>query len=189
MTEIILFHHAQGLTEGVRAFGAELTAAGHTVHLPDLFDGNTFGDLESGIAYARAVGFDAVLDRGVAAADGYPAEVVYAGFSMGVMPAQKLAQTRAGAVGALFLDACLPVEEFGGWPDGLPVQIHGGVDDEWFAEDLDAARALADSVSVAELCLYSGTGHLFADSSLPTYDPAAAGVVLTRALAFLDARG
>jgi len=189
MPEIILFHHAQGLTEGVRAFAAELTAAGHVVHLPDLFDGRTFGDLDSGIAYAREIGFDTVLERGVAAAEGLPAELVYAGFSMGVMPAQKLAQTRPGAAGALFYDACLPVEEFGAWPEGLPVQIHGGLDDEWFAEDLDAARALADSAPQAELYLYAGTGHLFADASLASYDATAAGLVLQRTLTFLAERG
>jgi len=189
MSEIILFHHAQGLTEGVRAFAGELTAAGHTVHLPDLFDGHTFGDLESGIAYAREIGFGTLLERGVSAAQSLPAKVVYAGFSMGVMPAQRLAQTRSGAAGALFFDACLPVEEFGAWPEGLPVQIHGGLDDEWFAEDLDAARALAESEPRAELHLYAGTAHLFADSSLASYDSEAARLVLERTLTFLAARG
>ncbi|MFD4958666.1 dienelactone hydrolase family protein [Microbacterium sp. NPDC058389] len=189
MSEIVLFHHAQGLTEGMRAFAGELTAAGHTVHLPDLFDGHTFGDLEAGIAYARAIGFGTLLERGVAVAETLPTNVVYAGFSMGVMPAQKLAQTRAGAAGALFFDACMPVEEFGAWPEGLPAQIHGGLDDEWFAEDLDAARALADSTPQAELYLYAGTAHLFADASLASYDPAAAGLVRERTLTFLAARG
>lgn len=187
MAEIILFHHSQGLTPGVRAFADGLTAAGHTVHVPDLFEGRTFDDVETGVAHAQEIGFDTILDRGAAAAQQLPAQVVYAGFSMGVMPAQKLAQTRAGAVGALFMDACLPVAEFGTWPDGVPVQIHGGVDDEWFAEDLASARELADATSTAELFLYSGTGHLFADSSLLSFDPAAAGLLRERALAFLAA--
>lgn len=185
MSEVILFHHAQGLTEGVRAFAGELSAAGHTVHLPDLFDGRTFGDVASGVDHAREIGFDNVLARGVAAAEALPNELVYAGFSMGVMSAQKLAQTRAGAVGALFFDSCLPVSEFGAWPDGLPAQIHGGADDEWFAEDLEAARELADSVPSVELFLYTGTAHLFADSSLTAYDAKAAGLLLERTLAFL----
>jgi len=185
MAEIILFHHSQGLTPGVRAFADELTAAGHTVHVPDLFEGRTFDDVESGVAHAQEIGFDTVVARGAAAAGVLPAEVVYAGFSMGVMPAQKLAQTRSGAVGALFMDGCLPVEEFGTWPEGVPVQIHGGADDEWFAEDLASARALADSSSTAELFLYSGTAHLFADSSLRGHDPDAAGLLRERALAFL----
>lgn len=185
MPEIILFHHVQGLTKGVRAFADELRAAGHTVHVPDLFDGRTFGDLESGVAHARQIGFDNVLARGVAAAESLSSELVYAGFSMGVMSAQKLAQTRKGAVGALFLESCLPVSEFGQWPEGLPVQIHGGVDDEWFAEDLEFARQLADSTPVAELFLYSGTAHLFSDSSLDSYDSEAADLILERTLSFL----
>lgn len=187
MSDIILFHHAQGLTKGVRAFADELSAAGHTVHVPDLFDGRTFDDLEAGVSYAREIGFDTVLARGVAAAESLSTELVYAGFSMGVMSAQKLAQTRPGAVGALFFDSCLPVSEFGQWPDGLPAQIHGGVDDEWFAEDLEFARQLADSTPAAELFLYSGTSHLFADSSLASYDAPAAGLLLERTRAFLAA--
>lgn len=187
MSEIILFHHAQGLTEGVRAFADGLSAAGHTVHVPDLFDGRTFDDVESGVDHAREIGFDNVLARGVAAADALPDGVVYAGFSMGVMPAQKLAQTRPGAAGALFFDSCLPVAEFGEWPEGLPAQIHGGTDDEWFAEDLEFARQLADSTPTVELFLYSGMQHLFADSSLKSYDPEAARLVLERTLAFLAA--
>ena len=126
MAEIVLFHHVQGLTPGVTAFADELRAAGHTVHTPDLFDGRTFPTLEEGIAHARTVGFGTILDRGVTAAESLGPDLVYAGFSMGVMPAQKLAQTRQGAQGALFFDSCLPVTEFGdGWPDGVPVQVHG----------------------------------------------------------------
>lgn len=187
MSEIILFHHAQGLTPGVRAFAGELSAAGHTVHVPDLFEGRTFDDVKSGVAHAQEIGFDNVLARGVAAVESLPDELVYAGFSMGVMPAQKLVQTRPGAVGALFFDACLPVAEFGQWPAGVPVQIHGGVDDEWFAEDLEFAQQLADSSPTAELFRYSGTKHLFADSSLDSYDPEAAGLLLGRTLSFLAA--
>lgn len=187
MSEVILFHHAQGLTEGMRAFAGELSAAGHTVHLPDLFDGRTFETVESGVDHAREIGFDNVVARGVAAAERLPKNLVYAGFSMGVMSAQKLAQTRAGAVGALFFDACLPVLEFGSWPEGLPAQIHGGVDDDWFAEDLESARELADTVPTADLFLYTGTAHLFADSSLEAYDPQAAGLLLDRTKPFLAA--
>ena len=46
MTEVLMFHHAQGLTPGLRAFADVLRAAGHTVHAPDLFDGRTFGSIE-----------------------------------------------------------------------------------------------------------------------------------------------
>lgn len=185
MTEIILFHHAQGLTVGMHAFADELRADGHTVHLPDLFGGLTFPDVESGVAHAEEIGFDTVLARGVAAAQALPAEVVFAGFSMGVMPAQKLAQTQEGAVGALLIDACLPTEEFGEWPAGLPAQIHGGVDDPWFAEDIDSARALAATAPETELFLYEGTEHLFADSSLASYQAEAAALLMGRARAFL----
>ena len=188
MAEIVLFHHVQGLTPGIVAFADQLRAAGHTVHTPDLFDGRTFPTLDDGVAYAQAIGFGAILDRGVKEAGGLGADVVYAGFSMGVMPAQKLSQTRAGARGAVFIDACLPVSEFGDrWPQGVPVQVHGMDADPLFAGegDRDAAQALVDSTPQAELFLYSGDVHLFADSSLPSYDQEAAELMTGRILKFL----
>ena len=195
MAEVLLFHHAQGQTEGFLAFAEELRRAGHTVHTPDLYDGRTFDDLDEGVAYAGEVGFGEVIGRGVRAADGLPAELVYAGFSLGAVPAQKLAQTRAGARGALLFHACAPVSAFGSsWPAGVPVQIHAMEADPWFVGegegdgDIDAARALVASEASAELFIYPGDQHLFADSSLPAYDAPAAALLMQRVLEFLAAR-
>jgi dienelactone hydrolase len=187
MSEVLLYHHVQGLTDGVRAFADDLRQAGHTVHTPDLFDGRTFETIEDGMAYAREAGFGGLVERGVAAAEEMGPDVVYAGFSFGVVVAQRLAQTRAGARGALLMYSCLPVSEFGeAWPADVPVQVHGKDGDEFFLEDIDAARALAASSDQAELFLYPGTEHLFADSSLPAYDREAAALLTERVLAFLD---
>jgi dienelactone hydrolase len=190
VAEVVLFHHAQGQTDGFLAFADELRAAGHVVHAPDLYDGNTFEQLDDGVGYARQVGFGVILERGVAAAQDLPAELVYAGFSMGVMPAQKLAQTRPGAQGALLMYSTIPTSEFGtSWPEGVPVQIHAMDADEWFQEDEPAARELVDEAEDAELFLYPGKSHLFADSSLGDYDPEAAALLKQRVLAFLEAVG
>lgn len=190
MAEVVLYHHVQGLTTGVVAFADQLRRAGHTVHTPDLFDGRTFATIEEGMAHAREVGFGALLEQGVAAAPATSSEgLVLAGVSLGVMPAQQLAQTRADARGALLLHACLPVSEFGErWPDGVPVQVHGMDADPFFAEeggDIDAARELVASTDRAELFLYPGEQHLFTDSSLPSYEPAAAALLTERVLGFL----
>jgi dienelactone hydrolase len=190
MTEVVLYHHVQGLTDGVQAFGHELRQAGHTVHTPDLFDGRTFATIEEGTAFAREAGFGALTERGVAAVEGVGADVVYAGFSFGVMPAQQLAQTRSGARGAVFMSGCLPVSEFGdAWPEGIPVQVHGKEADPFFEEDVEAARALVESAEGAELFRDPGAEHLFADSSLPAYDPAAAKLLTERVLGFLERAG
>jgi dienelactone hydrolase len=187
MAEVVLFHHAQGLTPGVVAFADDLRAAGHTVHTPDLFDGRTFPTLEDGMAHVQEIGFGEVVDRGTRAVEGLPAALVYAGFSLGVLPAQKLAQTRPGARGALLCYSCVPSSEFGGWPAGVPVQIHGMDADPIFVGegDVDAARALVDEAEDAELFLYPGDQHYFADSSLPSYDPAATRLLIERALGLL----
>ena len=191
MAEVLLFHHAQGQTSGVLAFADELRRAGHTVHAPDLYDGHTFESLDDGLAYAKQVGFGNILERGVRAADELPSELVYAGFSLGVMPAQQLAQTRKGARGALLFYSCLPTSEFGsGWPDGVPVQVHGMEGDPFFADegDIDSARALVEEAENAELFVYPGDQHLFADSSLPSYDAEAAALLTRRVLDFLQTR-
>jgi dienelactone hydrolase len=189
MADVVLFHHAQGLTAGVAAFADELRRAGHTVHVPDLYEGNTFDTLEQGIGYASRTGFGTIMERGVAAAAPLGSEVVYAGFSLGVMPAQRLAQTSPGAKGALLFHSCLPASEFGEtWPADVPVQVHGMDADPFFADegDLDAAKELIAATECAELFLYPGEQHLFADSSLPSYNRAAAELLTERVLAFLD---
>ena len=190
MTEILLFHHALGLTPGITEFADHLREAGHTVHTPDLYDGHTFRTVDEGVGFARDTGFGTIVERGVRAADDLPSDLVYAGFSLGVMPTQRLAQTRPGARGALLLEACVPPSEFGSsWPDDVPVQIHGMDADPSFAGegDLDAARALVDEAADAELFLYPGDRHLFADTSLPSYDAEAAKLLTKRVLAFLAA--
>jgi dienelactone hydrolase len=190
MAEVLLFHHAQGLTRGVHAFAGDLRAAGHTVHTPDLFDGRTFQSIEEGLGYIREIGFDEMRERGVRVADNLPAALVYAGFSFGVLPAQKLAQTRPGARGTLLFYSCLPISgewAFGPWPDGVPVQIHGMDKDPIFVGegDIVAAREIVEKVEGAELFLYPGDQHYFADSSLPSYDAAATALLTQRVLEFL----
>lgn len=187
MAEVLLFHHAQGQTPGFLAFADELRAAGHVVHTPDLYDGKTFTDLDEGVGYAKKVGFATIAERGRSTTDGLPNELVYAGFSLGVMPAQQLAQTRPGGKGALLFHGAFPASEFGGsWPSGVPLQIHMMENDKWSVEDLPAARELVGTIEGAELFLYPGDRHLFADNSLPDYDEAAAKLLMQRVLRFLD---
>jgi len=194
VTEVVLFHHIQGLTTGIVAFADRLRAGGHTVHTPDLFGGRTFGSIAEGQAFVEEAGMDELRAQGRAQADDLPGALVYAGFSFGVVVAQELAQTRPGAKGALLCYSCVPTEYFGGWPAGVPVQVHGMDADPIFVDegDLDAARALvaeAGGAAEAELFLYPGDDHYFADSSLPSYDEKATELLLERALAFLDRAG
>jgi dienelactone hydrolase len=190
MAEVLLFHHAQGLTPGVVAFADELRAAGHTVHKPDLFDGRTFGSIDEGMAFIRGNGMEEMAEHGERTADDLPNELVYAGFSFGEMIAQKLAQTRPGAKGALLFYSAIPISgewSFGPWPDGVPVQIHGMDNDPFFVGegDVEAAREIVATVDDGELFLYPGDQHYFADSSLPSYDPDAAALLTKRVLDFL----
>ena len=196
MAEVVLFHHVQGLTDGVRAFADELRAGGHTVHTPNLFDGQVAASIDDGFAIMKSIGDDVVEERVERALADLPGGLVYAGISWGVMSAQRLAQTRPDARGALLYDSALPVSgewAIGPWPAGVPVQIHGMDRDPFFAleGDIDAAREIVATVGAptAELFVYPGDQHLFVDSSLASYDADATALVLERSRAFLDRLG
>jgi dienelactone hydrolase len=196
MTEVVLFHHVQGLTDGVRDFAEHLRSGGHTVHTPDLFGGQRPASVEEGVALVQGIGSETLRRRADETVAALPVGLVYAGFSWGAAAAQRLAQTRPGAVGALLYEACIPITgewAFGPWPDGVAVQVHGMDADEFFAleGDLDAARELVAAVGPerAELFTYPGDRHLFTDSSLPSFDVDATALVLQRSRDFLDRLG
>jgi dienelactone hydrolase len=182
MAEVVVFHHSLGLTDSVRRFAEALREAGHTVHTPDIYDGRTFETIEEGMAHAEELGFPmGVVGRGRAAAAGLPADVFYVGFSLGVMIAQSLAQTKPGARGAVLVYAALPLGEWGDnwpadWPDGVPLQIHMTEGDE----DEGIAKALVEAVPGAELYSYPGPEHMFAEQ-----DEQAAALLRQRVLEFL----
>ena len=188
MTEIVLFHHAQGQTEGFVGFADELRAAGHTVHTPDYFDGRTFTSVEEGVGYRDEVGQEELTRRAAAAVDGLPAEVLWMGMSLGAVFAQLEAQTRPGALGAVFLYGVLPPEALGSaWPAGLPAQVHGMVDDPWV--DWDAEVAPFAEASGAEVFRYPGARHLFGEVGNADYTSDAAGLLRDRVLAFASRVG
>jgi dienelactone hydrolase len=188
MAELLIFHHVQGLTRGCRAFGERMTAAGHSVHLPDLYDGRTFDTVEDGVAHAEEVGFGTIIERGRAAAAELPEALVHVGFSLGALPAQALAQTRAGARAVVLYHSCIPPEEFGAWPAGVPLQIHIMENDPLASPpeiDLETARRLDATLDEATFFAYPGDRHLFVDESLPSYDAAAAQQAEARVLELL----
>jgi dienelactone hydrolase len=182
MAEVVVFHHALGLTDAVRSFADALRRAGHNVHTPDLYDGRTFGTIEDGIAYSEELGGPmAIVDRARTAVDTLPSEVFYLGFSLGVLSAQSLAQTRPGARGAVLCYSALPLGEWGDnwpatWPEGVRLQVHVLEGDE----DFEIAQGLAATVPGAEFFAYRGTDHYFAE-----HDDEAAALLTQRVLAFL----
>ncbi|GLV48855.1 dienelactone hydrolase [Thermus sp. LT1-2-5] len=191
MAEIVLFHHALGLTTGVKALAEELRRAGHIVHTPDLLGGQVFNDLEQALRFVHELGFGEVIERGERAVENLPANLVYAGLSLGVLPAQKLAQTRPGARGAILVSSCAPATAFAqAWPSEVPVQVHAMEADPMFVDegDLDAAQELMAQAANGELFLYPGDQHLFMDPSLPSYDAEATALLLRRVLEFLAKR-
>lgn len=189
MARVLLFHHVAGLTDGVRAFAADLEAGGHEVHLPDLFEGSTFGSVEEGFAHLRGLDPAEVGRRVDAIVSRLPHDLVYAGFSWGVPRAQLLAQTRPGARGA------------GGGAVRVVHPGHGRGRVRPLAERRAGPGPRSRRGRVlprgppcsrgagpedAELFVYPTDGHLFCDRSLPAYDEESARLLTRRTLAFLD---
>jgi dienelactone hydrolase len=186
MTQVILFHHALGVTEGVMAFADQLRDGGHQVTVGDLFGGATFDTIEEGVAYEEQLGWDEMIARSEAAVAPLPREIAIGGFSLGAVYAQRLAQTREGALGALlYHGGDIPPLEFEvEWPDGVGLQVHVSEGDKWF--NRAGGERLVSEVPGAELFLYPGSGHLFTDRLWEEYDEASTTLVLERSLVFLD---
>lgn len=185
MADLILFHHAQGLTPGIQAFADRLRRAGHLVIVPDYYDGRRFDTIEDGVIHAESIGYASLIDRALERVQPLPSPVVVAGFSLGALPAQKLAQTHRGVIGAVLYHGGLPPEVFEApWPAGVALQVHVVEDDPWSDQDeIDALIA----ASGGQLLLYPGGGHLVADSSHPDYDPEIADEIAAQTMAFLEA--
>ena len=188
MAEVVLFHHAQGVTPGITAFADTLGAAGHTVHVPDLFDGRTFASIGAGLEHVGELGgMGAVIGRAQAVAADLPERVAYVGFSLGVVAAQTARADPRGRHRGGPRVLLRPSRRVRPVAQGVPVQVHGMDADPLFVDegDLDAARALVEAADDAELFLYPGDQHYFADSSLPSYDAAATALLTERVLALL----
>lgn len=187
MAEILLFHHVLGPTAGMEALAERFRAGGHTVHLPDLFEGRTFADRLTARAYVDSVGFDTLIERGRLAARELPQELVYVGVSLGALPAQLLTQTRPGARALVAISAVVEPSEFGpSWPTGVRVQVHLNDDDPLQAVgDLVVARSLVEVVPGAELYLYPGSTHLFTEEGYVDHDAVATDLLVDRVLTLL----
>jgi len=196
MAEVVLFHSALGLRPGVAAAADRLREAGHTVHTPDYYDGEVFDDLDDGLRKRDELGYAEIARRAKEAVAELPAGLVFAGFSLGVVPAELLAAGRPGALGAVLMHAAVPVEgfsEFGveRWPAGMPIQAHYAAEDPWV--EAEEVAVLEEDVRRAgarfEAHTYPGSGHLFADPDLPEYDPSSSDLMWRRVLEFLSRTG
>lgn len=195
MAEVVVFHSVLGLRPGVLGAAERLRAAGHTVHTPDLFEGDVFDNIDDGMRNEETLGFREIARRTEEAVAGLPAGLVFAGFSMGIPYAERLTASRPGALGAVLMHGAVPVEElteyFGveRWPEGVPVQVHYAVDDPWVEAEREVAP-LGDAVRGAgaefEEYVYPGSAHLFADPDLTEYDHASAEAMWERVVSFLD---
>jgi dienelactone hydrolase len=186
MAEIVLFHHSGGLTNGVLAFARTLRDMGHTVQTPDFFGGRTFANVQDGVAYADSVGEETFAAQAAEIVAAMRVDLVYGGMSMGAARAAEQVLARPGARGAFFLyGAIAPSWWEATWPADVPSQAHVTEGDEW--REPDAESAYLAEVPGAELFIYPGSGHLFAEPGHPDYDETAARLVTDRVVAFLSA--
>jgi dienelactone hydrolase len=183
---IILFHSAHGLRPAVHAAADRLRAAGHEVHVPDLYDGRTTDSVQEGMDIKDAIGRDELLMRAVTVSGPLSDKrLVYAGFSLGGSIAQNLALADDKARGLLLLHGTSDIADDAA--TDIPVQLHVAEPDPFEPEDwlnawyLRMRRAGAD----VEVHRYRGAGHLYTDPQLPDYDEEAAERTWAVALDFL----
>lgn len=186
MAEIILFHHAQGLTEGLRTLAERLHAAGHDVHTPDLYSGVVFDRLDEGLAFASRIGHDAIEEVARRSARQYPHTDTVIGFAMGAFPAQLLAQEWSKVHHVTLVAGGLPPHELSGeWRVDVRLDVHVADPDDWVPPgSLDPLMVHARG---SHLHRYRGVRHMFADPSSPDYDADAADLFEERLFAWLDA--
>jgi len=185
MTEVVLYHHVQGLTEGVRSFAGELAQAGHTVHTPDMFDGRAFGTIGGHRLRARGglrrPGRARAGRRRGNARRGRLCRLLVRGHGRSAARPVPARSPRRLA------DVCLPPGlgvrrgVAGARPGADPRQGHRSVLRRRPRGRAGPGRLDRPGRAVS----LPGEDHLFADSSLPAYDPAAAALLTERVLAFL----
>jgi dienelactone hydrolase len=192
MSDVLLFHSVLGLRAGVLEAADRLRAAGHTVHTPDFSAGRTFDEYPPAFEWLESIGgIPDVIARTTAAVSDLPRDLVYAGFSLGGLPAELLAATRPGAKGLILLHTAIPLDGFEvqEWPATVPVQVHFATADPYRdrAELQSFEASVRASGAPYEQFDYQGSGHLFTDQTLlDEYDQESAELLFSRVLAFLD---
>lgn len=185
IAEIILFHHAQGLTEGLRDLAERLRAAGHKVHTPDMYSGPVFGKLDEGLAFASRIGHDAIEEVARRAARRHPHTNTVIGFSLGAFPAQLLAQEWKKIDGLVLVAGGLPPRDLGGdWRFNVRLSVHAADPDDWIPPG--SLETLLHHARGPHIHRYPGLGHMFVDPSSPDYDADAADLFEERLLAWLE---
>jgi dienelactone hydrolase len=189
--EIVLFHSAYGLRPAVAEFAEALRAEGHTVHTPDLFDGEVFSRLEDGLKKRDSVGIQGLMKKAAVVAAQTPGATVFAGFSLGAAAAFAAGVRLPGTRALVLMHGALDPTHMGihSWPKGISVQVHYARGDEWVEEEsvLALQEAVRASGAGFESHQYDCKGHLFADNGLPDYDAASARLMTESVLGFLRA--
>ncbi|MBD2759459.1 dienelactone hydrolase family protein [Yimella sp. cx-573] len=184
MSHVLLLHSALGLRPAVREFAHTLEQLGHTITVPDFYDGEVFDSEDDGVGYRDRVGAKELFRRILPVVEQLPADAALAGFSLGSAFAQTLAATRPEAAGVILMHSV--AAPFGRWP-GAPVQVHRYAVDPWVEqEDVDALRASVEAEGTSfEDFVTPGRGHLFTDVHGPDGDAEATALTIERIDALL----
>ncbi|MCF6523047.1 dienelactone hydrolase family protein [Streptomyces sp. JJ36] len=188
MATVVLFHSAYGLRPAVQQAADRMREAGHTVHVPDLYEGRSAGTVEEGMALHDEIGRDELLMRAITATAPHSEHgLVYAGLSLGGAVAQTLALGDTRARGLLLFHGTSDIAEDAS-VDELPVQLHVADPDPFEPHDWLNAWYLRMQRAGAEVEVhrYPGAGHLYTDPGLDDHDAEAAELTWRTALGFLD---
>jgi carboxymethylenebutenolidase len=185
---VLVLHEFFGLQSSFKAIADRLNAEGFTVLAPDLYDGKLASTVDEARALAESLDIDATLRRLRAAAafltENWHPRLGIVGFSLGTDFAVALASEQPPEAIVLYYGT--GEVEHSNWRG--PTLGHFAADDEWtpLAEVEEEFAGLVETGMEAEMHVYPGTGHWFANAAVPdAYDPAAAETALVRTSEFL----
>lgn len=187
MTHIVLFHSILGCRAAEREMAAAFEKAGHTTHLPDLFENKTANNYDDGFALFRTFEREQLIERARDALNSVPENAVLSGISFGAGIVSSLWAERPKMQGALLFAGA--AEWANDLRADLPVQAHiakpDPFDDEAYFDEWQSACKTSDF----NLYRYDNVGHFFLDRTLSDFDEDATKLCLERSIAFLNRLG
>lgn len=188
MAQLLLLHHALGVTSALRRLADRFEDAGHDVVVPDLFESRVFASVEEGMEHVESVGIETLAGLGEDAASDMQPGFVVCGISLGAIAAMRAGVSNDAVAAVVVASACIPEEYIGGpWPRTLPLRVVASREDAMFRDegDLEAATEYTHSAQQAKLKLMPGREHLFVEADDPESTAATEWLVET-VMRFLD---
>ena len=180
---VLVLHEFFGMTPFFTGLADRLRDDRFTALVPDVYEGAVAGSVEEAKTLARSLDDERTVGTLMEAVEhmrmNWHPRVGVVGFSLGASLAAALAQeTQLDAVVLYYGFSEIDPSRW-----DAPLLVHAAENDEW--DSLEDLRAALSPVEDAEIHVYPGTGHWFANEDVTdAYSPDAAETAYDRTLEF-----